>query len=178
MGRNPQPGPWSPAQGLDLLLLSQGTHASHSAGSQSKGKYQLCRLTINLSGSSKHRRSFKTESEYFWRLLLVAARWKCDSLANSTFLAWTLSEKATPKHGHHATFQPSTDERKEGFSPRTAVVFQHLKKKITSSVFSLRCKTGTGCPALVPWQETDSLSQFKHSHSFCSLIDFVLLDLT
>lgn len=157
-GRNPQPGLWSPAQGLGLLLLSQGTHASHSAGSQSKGKYQLCRLTINLSGSSKHGRSFKIESEYFWTLLLVAARWKCDSLANSSFVSWALSEKATPKHCHRAAFHDSTDESKEGFSPRRAVVFQHLKinKSIASSVSSLRRKRGTGCPALVPWQETNS----------------------
>lgn len=123
------------------------------AGSQWKGKYQLCQLIANFNGgSSKHKRSFKTESEYFCRLLLVAARWKCDSLANSNFLAWTLFEKAIPEHCHRATFQDSTHESEKGFSQRMSVVFQHFKKKFKKSlpaVVSLKCKMGTDCPAPV-----------------------------
>lgn len=89
--------------------------------------------TDNFCGSSKYKRSLKTESERFCRLLLVAEGWKCDSPTNSNFLTWTLFEKAIPEHCHHATLQDSTDESKKGISQGMLVLFQHLKKKKASS---------------------------------------------
>lgn len=137
-------------QGLSFLLLDQWPR-SHS-WFLAEGKIPVV-STDNFCGSSKYKRSLKTESERFCRLLLVAEGWKCDSPTNSNFLTWTLFEKAIPEHCHHATLQDSTDESKKGISQGMLVVFQHLKKKKKKkpvpAVFSLKCK-GTGCPAPLP----------------------------
>lgn len=121
--------------------------------------------TDNFCGSSKYKRSLKTESEHFCRLLLVAERWKYDSLTNRNFLTWTVFEKAIPKHCHHATLQDRKDERKKGISQEMFVVFQHLKNpKSVPAVFSLKCKAQADQPTSLAARLFFSLSTPTPAH--------------
>lgn len=132
--------------------------------------------TDNFCGSSKYKRSLKTENEHFCRLLLVAEGWKCDSPTNSNFLTWTLFEKAIPEHCHHATLQDSTDESKKGISQGTLVVFQHLKKKKSQFLqyFLWNAKAQAAQPHLPSRKQTLFFSLNTPTSSVHWLISFCL----